>query len=88
MTGPSSSSRRQLRPTPELTLRQPHRLTVASHDSPSSSSSANDTSSLRASYTRKAELQRTAEKWSDRMMESTLDRATFKRAVRSLSLPQ
>jgi len=80
MSHASSSSDRS-RPTPDRTLRQPHRLNVSHRDAPSISNNT-DIHDLRASYTRKAELQRIAERWADRMMEDTLDRQTFKRAVR------
>lgn len=74
------SSGRPDRPIPDRTLRQPHRLTVASHDS--SSGSNTDAACLRVSFARRAGHQRNAELWADRMMEETLDRATFKQAVR------
>lgn len=40
-----------------------------------------DAEKLRASVARQAENRRRADRWADRMMEETLDRAAFKRGV-------
>lgn len=78
------------RPTPNRTLPQPSRLTVAHRDSTGQLDHVgelSDAESLRRDLHRRAELSRKADKWGDKMMEEVIDRRAFKRAVSALSSP-
>lgn len=93
---PISSSTTTPRPTPNRTLRQPFTLDVADRESKSQNAFASgshsgtsvnipsDQETLRKTLNRKVELQRKTERWMDVLMEDTVDRATFKKAVRCI----
>ncbi|WVQ83301.1 hypothetical protein IAT38_005440 [Cryptococcus sp. DSM 104549] len=72
----------------------PMRLGVVQQDTPGvsdsgpSTSSSAETDTLRRAAVKKATLQRKVEKWMDRLMEETVDRATFKRTVSHFTPPQ
>ncbi|ORY21374.1 Rtr1/RPAP2 family-domain-containing protein [Naematelia encephala] len=82
VAGPSQSAS-----SPDRSFPNPSRLRVVDSDS-SSRPVKTDAAALQASLVKRAQMQKRAERWMDRMMETTVDRPSFLKALQYLSPQQ